>query len=107
MDMANEPERIGIRMASLLGGALLWIAVRADHGNPLTSETFVVEYRGPTWDADYGDDVLDQLRRDALIEEGPDGSLSITRKAIDWIDAADFWRHISDLLTRPYSDEHD
>ena len=96
--MTNEPDRLSVKLASAKGGALLWIALRADRGRLVTRDDFLREFSGYPWDAEYGRDLLDELHRAGLIEEEPDGGLAITRHALEWIDAADFWRWIADAF---------
>jgi hypothetical protein len=97
--MANEAERLSVKLASAKGGALLWIARCADRGHPLNGDEFVQEFAAPPFDAEYGQDLLDELRRGGLVEEQPDGRLSIASKALDWIDHADFWHLVAEDLT--------
>ncbi len=70
---------------------------RGVRGQPVTRQRFLSAFNGPTWDGDYGQDLLDELtRRDSegrqLAEIDAGDRLGITQHAQKWIDGDDFWR---------------
>ena len=97
--MANEhPEERVLKTVGVKGGALLWIDQRVKVGERATSTAFLEAFRFRRQSEHFSQDLLNELESERLVIVSPDGDLSITVNAEQWIHGALFWEQLTEAL---------